>query len=77
MDSEQVFRSTEPAAPLNAVARLLQLTDEIGRLIGASARSSDFGWMIDDAAELMAIISSLEATSSHPRSMLSAGHSLI
>ena len=69
MDSEQMSSSMEPAAPLNAVARLLQLTDEIGNLIAASARSPDLSWMIDEAAELMSLISSLEATTSHPRSV--------
>jgi hypothetical protein len=47
-----------------ARARFLQLTDEIGRQVEAEAqaRSPDLGRMIDEAAELMAIINALEAT---------------
>jgi hypothetical protein len=69
MDSDGTSRSMAPVAPPHAVARLLQLTDEIGRLIASSARSPDLGWMIDEAGELMERINSLEAISSGTRSV--------
>jgi hypothetical protein len=49
-----------PLTELEAIARFFQLTDEIGRQVEAPARSPDLGRMIDEAADLMAIINKLQ-----------------
>jgi hypothetical protein len=67
MDWQQISTSMEPAAPPNAVARVLQLTDEIGKLMASFVRSPDLGSMIDEAAELMKRISSLDPNQQHQR----------
>jgi hypothetical protein len=67
MDWDQPSSSMELAAPLNPVARVLQLTDEIGKLMASFVRSPDLGSMIDEAAELMKRISSLDRSPQQDR----------
>ena len=55
----------EPGTRHEAEARLLQLAEEIQQLTGAPERSPDLGPKIDEAAELMQRISSLDTNSSN------------